>query len=262
MKVRAIEDEAGDRRRVAGRMADCLRLVSAWTGALQGQGDLENALNAMVALLPIRRATLLRVSADGGQSRVVALALRKGDAGPIARIRDLPALIAAARMGEVTPHSAGGAVLLLTRARTHADILDLRYETAPAPAHKQVLEPLGKALADAWSHRRPGLIARRIVEQTRRNRPAALADRPPILDYTNPYALSRSEFRVCALIGQGLNARQIAAELGLSEATVRSHQRSIYAKTDLRGQIEVLYHLQAQAVPCPILPGRPAQSLH
>ena len=73
-----------------------------------------------------------------------------------------------------------------------------------------------------------------------------------ILGPSNPAGLSRAEYRICALLGVGLTARLISERLGITEATVRSHLRNIYAKTSTSGQYELLHRILA---PEPEVPG-------
>jgi len=65
-----------------------------------------------------------------------------------------------------------------------------------------------------------------------------------ILHSENPYGLTRSELRVCALIDAGLRPASIAKSTQTSIATVRTHLRGIYAKTGLDGMVGVLSNLK------------------
>ena len=65
----------------------------------------------------------------------------------------------------------------------------------------------------------------------------------PILGTSNPARLSRAEFRVCLLLSRGLSVKGVTVELGLSEATIRSHLRSIYSKTQTSGLAELVYRI-------------------
>ncbi len=60
---------------------------------------------------------------------------------------------------------------------------------------------------------------------------------------SNPANLSRAEFRVCLLLSHGLSVKGVTDELRLSEATVRSHLRSVYSKTETTGHAELLYRI-------------------
>ena len=58
--------------------------------------------------------------------------------------------------------------------------------------------------------------------------------------------LSRAELRVCQLLAAGDKAKDIAEVLGVSVATVRTHLRNIYAKTNTSGQIELIAVINAE----------------
>jgi DNA-binding CsgD family transcriptional regulator len=59
----------------------------------------------------------------------------------------------------------------------------------------------------------------------------------------NPAKLSRAEYRVCILLAKGLSNERLLAELDVSYSTLRTHLRSIYAKTETSSRSELLYHL-------------------
>jgi DNA-binding CsgD family transcriptional regulator len=52
-------------------------------------------------------------------------------------------------------------------------------------------------------------------------------------DYRAPELLTARELQVVALVAEGRPNKQIAAELGISEWTVSTHLRRIYAKLDV-----------------------------
>jgi DNA-binding NarL/FixJ family response regulator len=223
-------------------VARVLRVVADWTAALQGAGDLGRAADLLLALLPASHVCLLRTSTKTNDvSRIYA-----SKATPPRDI-DIASVMAVWKEGCVTLQSgANRAIIALYHHADQRDVLDIGFCQTLDDQQRSLLDLLAYALSDAWSRRQPGLISGRIVDLARRNRPSRdISAKMPILDYSNPYALSRSEFRVCTMIGQGLTAKRIARELRLSEATVRSHQRAIYNKTELRGQIEVMFHLQS-----------------
>ncbi|SLN73877.1 Bacterial regulatory proteins, luxR family [Roseovarius gaetbuli] len=136
-------------------------------------------------------------------------------------------------------------VLIVLRAEVGSlDIMQLTFDRSPTPEIVASLGGIAPALAVAWGLRQPGLASALIASHTRTRRPTYTEQgNVAILDFENAYGLSRAEFRVCRLLGLGLKPAAIAQELGLSIATIRSHLRSIYSKTDLSGQVAVVSHL-------------------
>jgi DNA-binding CsgD family transcriptional regulator len=236
-------------------IARALRMVGAWTAALQGAGDLGRAAEFMMEMMPARHIRASRIIATTGEvKRIFASnAAPRRDIGRMS----WPSLPQAGCV-VMTP-GADAAVIVFQHDAAQCDILEVGLSQPLNERQRDLLDLLAVALADGWMRRQPGLISGRIVDLARRNVSRKnITVAAPILDYTNPYALSRSEFRVCAMIGQGLTAKHIARELRLSEATVRSHQRAIYAKTALSGQIEVMFHLQTHPTAQSLLHGVPA----
>ncbi|MFF4486548.1 response regulator [Streptomyces sp. NPDC001544] len=77
-------------------------------------------------------------------------------------------------------------------------------------------------------------ITRRLVE-----RYAAEADRAPVV-HADLAALTPREREVLTLLGRGLSNTELAAELTLSEATVKSHVARIFAKLGLRDRAQAV----------------------
>ncbi|MEU3100319.1 response regulator transcription factor [Streptomyces griseoflavus] len=77
-------------------------------------------------------------------------------------------------------------------------------------------------------------ITRRLVE-----RYAAQADRAPAVP-AGLSALTPRETEVLVLLGRGLSNTELAAELTLSEATVKSHVARIFAKLSLRDRAQAV----------------------
>ncbi|MGW3447629.1 response regulator [Streptomyces sp. NPDC001076] len=77
-------------------------------------------------------------------------------------------------------------------------------------------------------------ITRRLVERF-----AAEPDRAPAV-HADLTALTPRELEVLTLLGRGLSNTQLAAELTLSEATVKSHVARIFAKLGLRDRAQAV----------------------
>jgi DNA-binding NarL/FixJ family response regulator len=109
-------------------------------------------------------------------------------------------------------------------------------------------ETLLPTIVRSWAGRQTGLVSNtRMNDRVARARATVQAERfkwdTPILGMVNPAGLSRAEFRVCLLLSRGLSVKGVTDELGLTEATVRTHLRSIYAKTETSSLAELLYRI-------------------
>jgi DNA-binding NarL/FixJ family response regulator len=77
-------------------------------------------------------------------------------------------------------------------------------------------------------------IVRRLVDHYVEHPPAGLT-RPPALD-----DLSERELEVLGLVGRGRSNAEIAAELVISLATVKTHVRHVLAKLGLRDRVQAV----------------------
>jgi DNA-binding NarL/FixJ family response regulator len=70
----------------------------------------------------------------------------------------------------------------------------------------------------------------------------------PALGAPPPDGLTRRELEVLALIGEGLSNREIAVQLYLSEATVKTHVNRIFAKTGSRDRAQAVAYAHRHRV--------------
>ena len=143
-------------------------------------------------------------------------------------------------------------VVVLAGSLQQRDYLEFHFSRPLAYSEKLEFEALAPTLVRAWSGRQAGLVTQaQMDDRMIRAREAAKASRlkpdAAILGMSNPAKLSRAEFRVCLLLSRGLSVKAVTQELGLSEATVRSHLRSIYSKTEVSGLPELLYRILSSA---------------
>lgn len=135
-------------------------------------------------------------------------------------------------------------VLVLSGGPATRDHIELHFRKTPTPTLQAALGVVLPTMARAWASRRVGLITNLTSVQRAIDRGSANGDGGlPVLSIANPHRLSRAEFRVCLLFSRGLSAAGVADELSLSEATIRSHLRSIYAKTGTSSLAELVFLL-------------------
>lgn len=105
------------------------------------------------------------------------------------------------------------------------------------------LEHVAVTLSSEWKARSKNTFVEKCMRQTE---PEILTKTEvDILSFGNPCGLSRTEFRVCHLLRQGLSNERIAAELDISASTLRTHLRNVYGKTDVDGKAKLIWKLLA-----------------
>lgn len=133
------------------------------------------------------------------------------------------------------------AVIVLSTDKHKSEFLEMHFREPISATHIQLIESLLPIMCRSWNHRSGGMFSAALHEKSH---PFARQEtNQPILGCANPTKLSRSEFRVCMLLSCGLSIDAIISELSVSVATVRSHLRNIYAKTDTTSHAELVYRL-------------------
>lgn len=133
------------------------------------------------------------------------------------------------------------AVIPLSLEEKSTMFLEMHFSVHRGEGQHATINMCAPTLADTWSRRKPGLMTELILKRNRPN-PTPIVD-APILSADNPAGLSRAEFRVCLMLSKGLSTKAVRAQQGISESTLRTHLRSIYAKTETSSQAELLYLL-------------------
>lgn len=249
--------------------------IASWCGGLHGSMSLAEALSALAAGLGGEAAALARHYLAEPECRTICTFDRKRDdenalartlcrdvlghfyetarAGTVWFLSDLtddtdwtssPSLarwLAARPMGEIV-------VIPLDASVRARDFIEFHFRRPLTRSGRHQIEEISRTLVRAWNGRQPGLVTQaQMDDRMVRARAAAAAEKKlksaPILDMSNPARLSRAEFRVCLLLSRGLSTRGVREELGVCEATVRSHLSSIYSKTEVAGLSELLYRL-------------------
>lgn len=126
----------------------------------------------------------------------------------------------------------------------HVDHLEFHFGHSPAFHDLDLLAILASTMASGWSKRVPGSISANL-EKGRKHlvREVRSDDHIATLDPQNPAGLSRCEFRVCAMMKEGMTVKKISQALTVSPTTVRSHLSSIFSKTGASNQVELLHLL-------------------
>lgn len=138
------------------------------------------------------------------------------------------------------------AVLPMTSTSQHTDYIEFHFEHSFSRKAQHEFEALVPTIERSWIGRKPGLVARatadgRALLARRSESEGPTVWTSSILGMDNPAGLSRAEFRVCLLLSRGLSVKAVSEDLNLSENTIRSHLRAIYAKTETASLPELIY---------------------
>lgn len=139
-------------------------------------------------------------------------------------------------------------VMVLASNQQQSDYIEFHFTRRIERSEKLEFEGLLPTIVRSWTGRKTGIVTQtRMNDRLVRARDSVQAEKlewdAPILGMSNPAQLSRAEFRVCLLLSRGLSVKGVTDELGLTEATVRTHLRSIYSKTDTSSMAELLYRI-------------------
>jgi DNA-binding CsgD family transcriptional regulator len=245
--------------------------VALWCDALYGRAPVEDALSALVKAANAEAGALFRSHHAQATPTRIALVdrLARGSSRPLKSSfaagtfgsdfrRAKPGSLWLASSVETSDEEGPDpaladwqevrgtrefAALMLANSPSGFDHLELHFRAIPTQTEELALQTLAPTIARTWARRQPGLITGLIAAARASGTAGPDRTAEPLLGLTNPARLSRAEFRVCLLLSRGLSAKGVADELDLSEATVRSHLRSIYAKTGASSQAQLVYRL-------------------
>jgi DNA-binding NarL/FixJ family response regulator len=156
---------------------------------------------------------------------VVLMDVRMPDLDGIAATRELTRAVPAVRVLILTTFEQDDYVFGAMRAGASGFLLKrTRPEELIAGVHTVAA---GEALLSPS-------VTRRVIDRMAQQPTPKLADQAK-LDELTP-----REREVLALVARGLSNREIAAELVVEEATVRSHIRRILMKLDLHGRVQIV----------------------
>ncbi len=252
--------------------ADVIEAIADWCEALHGGQPLKDAFAHLVSGLGAEAGMLVRTHLNEFRSSRIEMHDCRSDCGShplkttfadghfgphLTKPRIASVWLGSAHVGEsgANPAPALGewqaarrmkefAVLVLSGGPTTRDHIELHFREQLSRDVQASLGAVVPTMARTWATRQVGLITRTVINK----RLSCDMERPGIamttlLSINNPARLSRAEFRVCLLLSRGLSALGVSAELSLSDATVRSHLRNIYAKTETSGLAELVFML-------------------
>ncbi|WP_170362152.1 helix-turn-helix transcriptional regulator [Ruegeria arenilitoris] len=126
----------------------------------------------------------------------------------------------------------------------HVDHIELHFRHEPAQFELDLLAMLAPTLASGWCKRTPGSISSYLEKGRNHNlKEVSDTEHVPILGPQNPAGLSRCEFRVCAMLKEGMTVKKVSEALTVCPTTVRSHLSSVFSKTGASNQVELLHLL-------------------
>jgi DNA-binding CsgD family transcriptional regulator len=246
-------------------------LMTRWTECLHGAGCLKDTLARIAQVSGAMVLHLHRECLDTGRQRTVASIDRGASQGTRPLVRALGASLIDAdptnvipgtlwTLGEMNPKRQEqleprvlrwmedrrlreAAVIPLGLSENRLDIMEF-FTVAPNSSRLATVALLAQMMATGWGRRNESQIvqlldADRAIEAGVRQ--SADAENP--LALSNPWGLTAAETRICALIKAGIDFGDIGQHLSVSASTVRSHLRSIYAKGQVSGQVELLRRL-------------------
>ncbi len=248
-----------------------------WTCALNDNGGLRDALEALMQSVRADAAVLSRWLQKGSQTRYItrcdAQSGKLGSTPPVSYAEAvLHGCMMSAKPGSVwtwsdvtdcnafEPHQPAlrnvpndlieVVVCPLELTSGYMDCLELHFRHKPAQHNLDLLVNLLGAFANCWKRRKPGLITKKVAQNQRPTRARSRQEHQmPLLGIENPAKLSRSEFRVCTLLREGMTVNVIAENLSIGPATVRSHLSSVFSKTGASNQVELIHRLNHRPEP-------------
>ncbi|AXI43422.1 helix-turn-helix transcriptional regulator [Sulfitobacter sp. SK011] len=245
-------------------------IIADWAYALNENGEITDVLGRIAMLVHAEAVMIVRISNVEQRSRIVGhfgmqtgkiwpptprtfaglvigAFINTAKVGSIWKLTESNPFEFAGTSADAVDIPAGIAEVIaspLESVRGHIDLIEFHFKHRPAEHNLNLLIMLLGTLAVAWGRRTPALVAKKLSQSQRASISRVTDDsRCTILDCDNPARLSRSEFRVCSLLKEGMTVSVISESLSVRPATVRSHLSSVFSKTGMSGQVELLHEL-------------------
>ena len=187
---------------------------------------------AVVALVAVYLLGLMYFIGQGGFVRIFKLDADSADAAASIELVALRASRASERRSEGRRAAADTALGAKADGEEESQPHSERRQGAGADAHRQTAQGTGAASANTRAQRARRARPDERVYQDRISKQAAALQRR--------YRLSAREAEVMELIARGNTVARIAEDLVVSENTIRTHSKRIYAKLDIHKKQELL----------------------
>lgn len=251
---------------ISGRQTELSEATILWTECLHGTLPVRDALASVSAATHAASAMIYRWCTKTRRARIIAAFNRDAPRGvqpmPQPFGPDLiPVELNRARPGSVWRLEDAGDSLLMDGRQARAiadrgladivaiplgqtegqvDVLELCLDRSVARPLAVALTDFARVLSFAWSRRPRGRIARLLAHAPAlSNRMGSVGQQAP-LSVGNPWRLTPTEMRICHLIREGHEPGNLTSLIGVAESTLRTHLRSIYAKSGATGQVGLL----------------------
>ena len=259
----------------SGRASDLTDAALLWTESLHGALPLRDALASVSAATAAASAMIYRWCVRTRRARIVAtftrdardgveplqkpfgpdlipVELHRARAGTVWRLedaRDDPARDAGLFRIQKDKRFADIVAIPLGQVGDQVDVLELCLDRSAASHLLVALADFARLLTFAWNRRPRGRIAQLLSVTPQGNRPLRTTNATPQtpLSVGNPWRLTPTEMRICHLIQQGHDPANLTALVGVADSTIRTHLRSIYAKSGVSGQVGLLRRLLSEA---------------
>lgn len=247
-----------------------IETVVLWCDALNGRAPLRRALSQVAISVNADVALVSKTSTDAnGITRLVAADTRHNQsASPVDRSFAhalLKEYVSKAKIGSVwssrgmddgpgddlrefQSRNRLSELVVIPLSADHKELyfLELHFGKPKDGSQQAALNMLTGSLAQTWQSRSAGVFSASLPN-IHKQKPANAKSDKPIMSFENPARLSRAEYRVCVQLNRGLSLVEVQKELQIGEATLRTHLRNIYAKTNTSGLPQLLYALLASS---------------
>ena len=140
------------------------------------------------------------------------------------------------------------AVICLGAEGQSRDLIELHFTAVSHKTLDYIHTVLAPTFAEVFAGRKQGLMLEAMLRNANKGPRLVSSGRSAdILSLSNPVNLTRAEWKICALIANGLSRDGIAKELSVKPCTIRTHLRNIYSKCGYDRFHELALHLVSRS---------------